>query len=366
MSCVIFTEHQGHDGKRIAEIRLNSEPSLNALTLEMIALIQPRLDAWIMDSQVAAILLDSAGERAFCAGGDVVRLYRSMQAEGDHHFPERYFTHEYRLDYQLHTCPKPVICWGSGIVMGGGMGLLSGCSQRIVTERSRLAMPETGIGLYPDVGASWFLNRLPRELGAFIALTGCAINGPDALYLGLADRALGAGLHDELLPRLLAQDWHGDAHGVVNRVLRELERESGCRFAGLDSPLRRHRTRIRQLMDRDSLADQVAAILAEKTDDPWFQQAQRNLAGGSPLALAITDEQLRRSRYWSLKEVFQHELALSVQICRQQEFPEGIRARLIDRDNQPEWMFGTLAEVDQTLLASLFEVPWVEHPLAGL
>lgn len=366
MSGVIFTEHRGRDGKYIAEIRLNSERTLNALSLEMIELIQPRLDAWREDPRVAAILLDSAGQKAFCAGGDIVRLYQSMQGGGDRDFPERYFMHEYRLDYSLHTCPKPVICWGSGIVMGGGMGLLSGCSHRIVTERSHLAMPEVSIGLYPDVGASWFLNRLPRELGEFIALTGCAINAPDALYLGLADRALSAALHDELLPQLLSLDWQGDARSAVSRLLREQERASAALFAELDSPLRRHRELIRQLMDRDSLADKVDAILAQEMTDAWFERAQRNLAGGSPLAMAMTHEQLRRSRHWSLKEAFQHELVLSVQTCRQREFPEGIRARLIDKDNSPRWMFGSLEDVDPALLASLFEAPWVEHPLRAL
>ncbi|WP_116475087.1 enoyl-CoA hydratase/isomerase family protein [Zobellella maritima] len=366
MSGVIFSEHRGRDGKRIAEIRLDSERTLNALTLEMIELIQPRLDAWREDPQVVAILLDSAGQKAFCAGGDIVRLYQSMQGEGDSDFPERYFTHEYRLDYSLHTYPKPVICWGSGIVMGGGMGLLSGCSHRIVTERSHLAMPEVSIGLYPDVGASWFLNRLPRALGEFIALTGCALNAPDALYLGLADRALSAQLHDELLPRLLAQSWQGESGRGVSRVLRELEQASATLLAELDSPLRRHRELIRQLMDRDSLADKVAAILSQDVADAWFQRAQKNLASGSPLAMAMTLEQLRRGRHWSLKEAFQHELVLSVQTCRQREFPEGIRARLIDKDNRPVWMFGSLAEVDPELLASLFESPWGEHPLRAL
>lgn len=366
MSSVIFTEHRGLAGKRIAEIRLNAERTLNALSLPMIELIQPRLDAWRQDPQVVAILLDSAGEKAFCAGGDIVSLYQSMQGEGDRDLPERYFMREYRLDYSLHTYPKPVICWGSGIVMGGGMGLLSGCSHRIVTERSHLAMPEVSIGLYPDVGASWFLNRLPRALAEFVALTGCAINAPDALYLGLADRMLRADLHDALLPTLLEQYWQEDGCRVVNRVLRELEQVSMGRLAELDSPLRRHRELIRQLMDKDCLTDKVAAILALELDDAWFKRAQTNLANGSPLAMAMTDEQLRRGRYWSLKEAFQHELTLSVQTCRQREFPEGIRARLIDKDNRPAWMFGTLADVDPALLASLFEAPWDQHPLQEL
>ncbi|MAD21828.1 MAG: enoyl-CoA hydratase, partial [Halomonas sp.] len=190
MSCVLFEEHTTQDGHVIGEITLNAERSLNALTLEMIEEILPRLNQWQSDERVVAVLLDSAGEKAFCAGGDVVNLYKAIQGEGAADFPERFFENEYRLDYQLHTFPKPVICWGNGIVMGGGMGLLSGSSHRIVTETSRLAMPEVTIGLYPDVGASWFLNRLPGGAGRFLAMTGGQINAPDAVHLGLADRAI--------------------------------------------------------------------------------------------------------------------------------------------------------------------------------
>ena len=134
MSCVLFTEHLTQDGKKIIEICLNAEKSLNALTLDMINLIQPKLDACKADDSVVAILLDGAGEKAFCAGGDVVSLYKSMTGGGDPAFPEEFFTREYLLDYTIHTYPKPIICWGSGIVMGGGMGLLSGCSHRIGSD----------------------------------------------------------------------------------------------------------------------------------------------------------------------------------------------------------------------------------------
>ncbi len=183
MSSVLFTEHATQDGHVIAEVKLNAERSLNALTLEMCEEMLPRLRDWATDERVVAVLLDSAGEKAFCAGGDVVNLYKTITGEGDPSFPERFFETEYRLDFLLHTYPKPVICWGNGIVMGGGMGLLSASSHRIVTETSRLAMPEVTIGLYPDVGASWFLNRLPNGAGRFLAMTGCQINAPDAVHL---------------------------------------------------------------------------------------------------------------------------------------------------------------------------------------
>ncbi|WP_319782358.1 enoyl-CoA hydratase/isomerase family protein [Oceanisphaera sp. IT1-181] len=375
MSGVLITEHIILDGRRLGHIRLNAQRSLNALTLEMIELMLPVLRRWQQDANLVAVLLDGAGDKAFCAGGDVVSLYhaiREVEPTSDAMLapiPElaaRFFEQEYRLDYLLHTFGKPVLCWGGGIVMGGGMGLFTASSHRIVTESSRLAMPEVTIALYPDVGGSWFLNHLPPGLGEFIALTGCAINAPDAHWLGLGNRAIAAEKRDQLLPALrLVTDWQ-DPDVAVNGVLRQLETASVAAFSDLPAPLQSHHPRIRQLLDKDHLQDKVAALLGVASGDPWYHKAQQNLAAGSPLAMAIIARQLGRSRHSSLAEVFQTELALSVQVCRFREFSEGVRARLIDKDNQPDWTFSSLDEVDTALLDALFESPWAMSPLADL
>lgn len=365
MSCVLFNQHATRDGRLIGEIRLNAEKSLNALTLEMIDLIQPQLDAWRDDDRVVAVLLDSAGDKAFCAGGDIVNLYQAMTAEQSD-FPEQFFTREYRLDYTLHTYPKPVICWGSGIVMGGGMGLMNGCSHRVVTETSHLAMPEVTIGLYPDVGGSWFLNRMPGGTGLFLGLTGNPINAVDALYLGLADRALSTDLRDGMLERLQNEQWSDDPGGVVSRVLRELEEESRAAFETMPAPIRAHEALIREVTDHDSVAEMVEALLAIETDDKWVKRAQKAISHGSPLSIMMIHEQLRRCRHLSLKEVFQQELVLSVQCCRHREFREGVRALLIDKDGQPQWTFASLEAVDPDFLAGMFVSPWPRNPLAEL
>ncbi|OIN12358.1 enoyl-CoA hydratase/isomerase family protein [Oceanisphaera psychrotolerans] len=375
MSGLIIDEYPTTGGRRIGHIRLNAERSLNALTLEMIEQMLPTLSAWQQDPQLVAVLLDGVGDKAFCAGGDVVSLYHAIRATGPADergltpVPElaaRFFEQEYRLDYLLHTFDKPVLCWGGGIVMGGGMGLFSASSHRIVTETSRLAMPEVTIALYPDVGGSWFLNRLPPGLGEFIALTGCAINGNDAHWLGLGNRAIAAGKRGELLPALLAvADWSNPA-AAVNAVLRQLEVDSVGAFAGLPSPLRQYQPRIRRLLDKDSLKEKVAAILEAECEDPWYHKARQSLAAGSPLAMAVIAGQLHRSRHSSLVEVFRQELALSVQLCRFREFAEGVRARLIDKDNRPDWTFGSLDEVDEGILTALFESPWPVNPLTSL
>lgn len=367
MSAVLFTEYPTADGHLIGEIRLNAERSLNALTLEMIDLIQPQLDRWQADDRIVAILLDSAGDKAFCAGGDIVNLYKAMTGEAAADFPQAFFTREYRLDYAIHTSTKPIICWGGGIVMGGGMGLMNGCSHRVVTQTSHLAMPEVSIGLYPDVGGSWFLNRMPGGTGLFLGLTGNPINARDAIFLGLADRAIDAGLRDGLLSRLASECWNGDAGGTVSRVLRELESESRPAFSEMAAPIRGHFDLIRTLTDHDSVEAIVAALLSLETDDKWVLRAQKAVRNGSPLSLKLIAGQLQRCRHLSLREVFQQELELSIQCCRHGEFAEGVRALLIDKDGQPQWRYSSLEAVDPAFLAELFANPFEqEHPLADL
>lgn len=370
MSSVLFAEHATQDGHFVGEITLNAERSLNALTLEMIELILPQLHVWQADDRIVAILLDSAGEKAFCAGGDVVNLYKAITGKGDPSFPERFFESEYRLDYLLHTYPKPVVCWGSGIVMGGGMGLLSGSRHRVVTETSRLAMPEVTIGLYPDVGASWFLNRLPNGTGRFLAMTGSQINAPDAVHLGLADRAIATHQRAALTQKLMEATWgegkQTDANGVVNSILRELEQDSQHVFAELDTPVIRADGLIRSVMDHDTVEQVASAILAVETEDKWFNKAQQTLAHGSPVSITLINAQLERAKHMSLAEVFQSELALSAQCCRHREFPEGVRALLVDKDGKPAWSYSDVASVDPAFIKQLLASPWTDNPLADL
>lgn len=365
MSAVLFNEYPTQDGKKIVEICLNSERSLNALTLEMIDLIQPQLDAWKEDDSVVAVILDSAGEKAFCAGGDVVNLYKSMTGDGDKSFPEDFFTREYTLDYTIHTYSKPIICWGSGIVMGGGMGLMNGCSHRVVTETTHMAMPEVTIGLYPDVGGSWFLNHMPGRTGLFLGLTGNRMNAADALFLGLADRFVAAELRSNMIERLQAEAWEGDATAAVNRVLRELEDESKPQCDN-NSPVQNNFELIQRVTDQDSVEQIVESLLAEETEDKWVSKAQKAISHGSPLAVNLIQRQLQETRHMSLKEVFMAELELSVQCCTHREFPEGVRALLVDKDGAPQWTYKTLADVDQNKLNEFFVSPWETNPLAGL
>lgn len=365
MSCVLFEELATNSGHKVGRITLNAEKSLNALTLDMIELMLAQLQSWQQDDTLVCVFMDGAGEKAFCAGGDVVNLYKSMTGGGDEHFPEHFFTQEYKLDYLLHSYTKPLICWGHGIVMGGGMGLMNGCSHRVVTERSRMAMPEVTIGLYPDVGGSWFLNRMPGRTGLFLGLTGNPMNAADAMFLGLADRFIASECRQQVLDDLCAAEWQGDHQVTVSAVLRQLEQNSLADWQP-DSPVQQHFELINRVTDQDSVTDVIAAIQGLVTEDKWLLRAQQSVSHGSPLAVHIIAGQLQRSRHLSLKEVFQQELALSVQCCRHREFPEGVRALLVDKCGEPEWTFKSLEAVDPALVAEFFSSPWEVNPLANL
>lgn len=366
MSCVIFKEHPTACGKKIVEIILNAERALNALAFEMIELIQPALDSYRDDDSVVAIILDSVGEKAFCAGGDVVSLYHALQKESGVDFAADYFTKEYHLDYQIHTYPKPIIAWGAGIVMGGGLGLLSGCSHRIVTESTMIAMPEVTIGLYPDVGASWFLNRSPGRTGLFLGITGQRINAADAKFVGIADRLLDNAQKDSFMTRLLAQSWQqaDQAGATISGILRELEASSETK--NQRSLVREHFDLIEQLTDVDDVNQLMSNLNSLETEDKWLIKAQKAVAHGSPISIAMIYRQFYATKHLSLKEAFISELALSTQCCAIGEIAEGIRALLVDKDGQPNWQFKCVEDVTEEFLDQMFSSPWQESPLAQM
>lgn len=360
----ILVEQRGALGR----ITLNAPKALNSLSLAMTRAIRAQLDAWATDDGIAAVWLDGAGDKAFCAGGDIRALYDAMiaRAPGDY-VPEaaEFFTDEYRTDYAIHTYPKPIIVWGSGIVMGGGIGLLCGASHRVVTDTSRLAMPEITIGLYPDVAGSWFLNRLPDGIGLFLGLTGAQINATDALELGFADRFAASDARDALIDELAAADFSGDATATVNTILRRAELA-----AAEHKPIGHvtaHGDTIRTLTDHDALADTVAAITGLDTDDDWLARAAKTLGRGCPMTAHLVDQQIRRSRHLGLADVFRQELIMSTRCAMEPDFREGVRALLIDKDGTPNWAHASPAAVPADAIERHFQPPWDgDHPLQDL
>ncbi|MET0383934.1 MAG: enoyl-CoA hydratase/isomerase family protein [Burkholderiaceae bacterium] len=367
---VLFGTLTTASGHRFGRATLNAPASLNALSLPMVDLLGPRLGAWAADPGIAAVVLDAVGDKAFCAGGDVVALYRSIRAAAPGEVPieaARFFEREYRLDFSIHTYPKPLLCWGNGIVMGGGIGLLAGASHRVVTATARLAMPEIAIGLYPDVGGSWFLARAPGRAGLFLALTGAPLNAGDARFAGLGDIVLNHADHDRVLEAIAAARWDGSANLDSARLSRLLEAFAGD-AAEPASPLASKLHRIDAVIGRDTLADAASRIEALATDpDPWLAAAAAAFARGSPTSARLSFEMQRRARHLSLAEVFRLEYRASVGCCLHPDFAEGVRALLVDKDKAPRWSPARLADVtDAYIDEHLAPSPDGPHPLGDL
>jgi enoyl-CoA hydratase/carnithine racemase len=368
--CVLFRTIATASGHRFGRATLNQPASLNALSLAMIDRLAPQMDAWAADPQVAGVVLDAAGDKAFCAGGDVIALYGAIRATPAGQVPAEaaaFFEREYRLDHRIHTYPKPVLCWGHGIVMGGGIGLMAGASHRVATPQTRLAMPEIGIGRYPDVGGSWFLGRMPGRTGLFLALTGAPLNAADARFAGLADFVLPHGNQGAVLDALAAAPWRGDRAADAAQMSHLLERHASS-AAAVPAPLRTHYDRIEALIGHDTLADIAPRLVVLAGDaDPWLARAGTVFARGSPTSAALSFALLQRARHLSLADVFRLEYQASLGCCVHQDFAEGVRALLIDKDKSPRWRPATLAEVTDAHVESHF-VPGFEgpHPLADL
>ena len=365
---LIFEELHGLHGARIGIATLDSPRSLNALSLPMVEVLDQRLQAWEQDPAICCVLLRGNGDKGFCAGGDVRQLVELQRRQpGEIHPQARlFFAAEYRLDHRIHRYSKPLLCWGHGHVMGGGMGLLQGAGVRIVSEHSRLSMPEINIGLYPDAGGSWFLGRLPAPLGLFFGLTASQINARDALELGLADRFLRQDQQDALIDGLLQLNWQVQPQRQLHSLLQALAGEAQAALPAGQWGSRL--ARLRQLLDVADLPAAWQALCALQQDaDPLLAQAGATLAAGCPLTAWLVWEQLQRSRHLSLAETLRMEYAISLNCCRYPDFSEGVRARLIDKDQAPHWHWQRLEDVPAAVLQAHFEPTWEgPHPLADL
>lgn len=365
---VVFRTVDSGNGKQVGVATLSVPKTLNSLSLAMIDLLDAQLRAWQSDDAIAMVVLDAEGDKAFCAGGDIVKLYQSMTETPDgerNTYAEDFFGREYRLDYLLHTYGKPLLCWGHGIVMGGGLGLLSGCSHRVVTEQSRIAMPEITIGLFPDVGGSWFLARMPGRTGLFLGLTGANINCHDAVFLGLADRVLPHDSKDKVMAALAQINWPGgqEDHVALSSVLRQHHLAMEDLPA---SPVREHYDLINTLCDADTLPLVVDRITALDSDDKWLSRAVSTLKKGCAQTAWLVWECQRRARQKSVREVFQMEWMVAVQCALHPDFREGVRALLIDKDGEPDFAFQDPGLVPPDYVNEFFVCPTEQHPLEDL
>ena len=333
----------------IGHLTLNRPAGLNAINLNMVRSLRQHLQAWSEDPDVYAVVLRGAGEKAFCAGGDIRSLYDSFKSGDTLH--EDFFVEEYALDLSIHHYRKPILALMDGFVLGGGMGLVQGADLRLVTERSKLAMPEVGIGYFPDVGGSYFLTRTPGQLGTYLGVSGVQIRAADALYCGLADGYLESTALPELDKGLDSLNWQKSPIDDLTALV--------ARFAVTvlpDPPLARLRPLIDSVfaqVDMPRIIAHLRAVIAPETRD-WANETADLLQTRSPLAMAVTLEMLRRGRALPLEQCFALELHLDRQWFDRGDLMEGVRALIIDKDKKPQWNPPSLDALDPAHVASFF------------
>ncbi len=349
----ILFEHRGPLGL----ITLNRPKALNALTMRMIRKMSARLTNWAQDASVKAVVVQGEGDRAYCAGGDIMHIYeeRSLDPDAPHQFGHSFFEAEYRLNRQVKVFPKPYIALIDGITMGGGVGISVHGSHRVASERTLFAMPETGIGFFPDVGGSYFLPRLPGKLGLFLGLTGWRLGPADCLFAEIATHYAPSFLNEGLIEALRGADWFSDpAPQVVDGVLQSFNQnpppgDEGTGLAEIYPKLER----CFAVADLDATMACLAAV-----GTPWAEKALGVLGKASPTSLKVTWEQLKRGADLSFDDCMTMEYTLSHAMLMRPDIYEGIRAALVDKDRQPTWRPASLDQVADDEVAAFF----VEKP----
>ena len=337
----VLISTQGNLGR----ITLNRPKAINALTLGMVEAIAAALEGWRHDERIRAVILDGAGDRGFCAGGDVRQLYDHRPPQSD--FAFRFWRREYLLDHAIATYAKPIVALMSGLVMGGGAGLGINASVRIVDASTRFAMPETGIGLVPDVGASWFLSRCPGETGVWLALTGEVIGAGEMLELGLADAAVKRDQHSALVTDIAsALDSHGTAAAAIANALRAHGRPAASRMTPL-------RTMIARCFCADRIEDILAALETDASD--WAIMTAASIRSKSPQMQKVALRALRLGQQSpDLASCLAREFRIVSHAAVGGEFYEGVRAAVIEKDRAPQWQPPTLADVSEAMVESYF------------
>jgi len=325
-------------------IRLNRPKAINAVTLEMFREIDKALDAFESDPAIALILLEGAGDRGLCAGGDIRALYDSARAGGD--LGKILWREEYILNARIAAFGKPYVAMMDGIVMGGGVGLAAHASHRVVTEKTRLAMPEVGIGFFPDVGGTWLLSRSPGEIGTYFGLTGQTMNGADAVYAGFADVVVAS----DRLPALRETLTKAPDKATAQDVRAIID---GFALPNAVAPTAAQRPLIDALFGHDSI-EEIVTALAHHTSE-FAQATLGTILEKSPTGLKLTLKLLRMAREsTSLEQCLAREYRAALEIFVSHDFPEGIRAAVIDKDRNPQWKPARIEDVTPEIIARYF------------
>lgn len=339
---VEVVNHVGH-------LTLNRPAGLNTLTLPMVRTLHQQLQAWADDPQVHAVVLRAVGDKAFCAGGDIRAIYDSVRNGDDLH--RTFFDEEYALNQYMHGYAKPLVALLHGIVLGGGMGVAQPARVRLVTETARIGMPETSIGFFPDVGAGYFLSRLPGELGTYLGVTGNHINAADSLYCGLADAYIASAEIPALDRALASVSWGDHPAGELQELLAWLTAKTLP-----DASLAALRPAIDEHFGKNSVAEIRQSLAAEERPEyrDWAQKTVQILDSRSPMSMAVSLEHLRRGKTLSIEECFDQERRLTARLLEQGDFLEGIRALIVDKDKNPQWNPPGLDQVKPDQVAQFF------------
>ena len=329
----------------LAIVTLNRPKALNALTLEMCRAFDSRLHEWESDDEVAAVLVKGTGDRAFCAGGDVRAIWESARDGSD--LRAAFFAAEYRLNRRIFHFPKPYIALIDGITMGGGVGISLHGSHRVATENTLFAMPETGIGLFPDVGASFALPRLPGGLGLYLGLTGARLKAADCLYSGVATNYVEQAQLQDLEDTFVALEWSDIGEVDAERVIGLYRDDPG------PAPLLEHREVIDRCFVGNSIEEILGNLQAESGD--WAEQTLERLMKHSPTSLKVAFQAIRRGGSMAFDDVMTMEYRLSQACTGAHDFSEGVRAVVIDKDNRPLWAPGSLNEIKDEDVDAYFE-----------
>ena len=391
---ILAEEVMSHDGQhKIGIMTLNSAKTMNAVDLEMVNLIDDVLAKWQKDDDIVAMVMHGAGDKAFCAGGDIRKLYDSMKASGDEHlqYADDFFPAEYCKNYRVHLFGKPIIAWGHGFVMGGGLGLFIGSNHKVGTETLKLAWPEVRIGLFPDVAGSYYLSRLPFPLGHWMGLTGSQMNAVDCKQAGLIDYCLGNDDLWKVIEQLRNQPWQANKamnNQYVRELLKSFELQSDTVFPASNYDDNKDNIEavfaaVKPVASSDEaplssndfivenkrlLVEFINNFSQIETDNAWFNQGRDNLYTGCPATAHLIMQQLSLGKNMTLKDVVQWELILALQSVRHPDFAEGVRAMVIDKDFKPKWQHPSVKEVPAEWIEGLLESLWSvdEHPFKSL